>query len=163
MSGLPERDGTGAAVAEVALAVTELPAGRVRCAVDGFGALGRGVAAALTAAGASVTAVSDAGGCAADPAGLDVTAMLATPPQRPVRAMHAGRASLPRRSVAELPADILVLTAGPGGALDAPDVARCAVPVVVLGVPGSLTTAALRELAARRIRVVMIGVLAAAA
>jgi len=91
-----------------------------RCAVDGFGPLGRGVVAALAEAGAIVTAVADEYGCVADPAGLDVARMLAAPPDRPVRAMHVGRAVLPRRVLRDVPADVVIdATADVGASTEA--------------------------------------------
>jgi glutamate dehydrogenase (NAD(P)+) len=125
----------------------------LRCAVQGFGNLGRAAAGSLAEAGAVVTAVSDEFGCVADPAGLDVPAMLATPASRQVRGMHVGRAGLPRERLFDLPADVLVLAAGADAVgLDAATVLP--IPVVAVGANHGLSELAEHRLAARGVLVV---------
>lgn len=81
-----------------------------RCALQGFGTLGRAGAYSLCEERVSITAIGDEHGCVSDPAGLDIAGMLATAPGTPVPA--AGPAMvLPAGAVLDLPSDVLILAA----------------------------------------------------
>ena len=82
LGGIPldEIGATGiglAAAIEVAAPRIGLDLAGARVAVQGFGAVGRNVARELVARGAILVAASDSAGMLADPAGLDVAALIA--------------------------------------------------------------------------------------
>jgi len=122
----------------------------VRCALQGFGNLGRGAAQSLADHGVVLVAVADEHGCAADPDGLDVERLLAAPYGTPVAAEAT---ALPREALAELPCDLLVLAATEN-AVPAEQAARVQAPAVVVGANCGLTEEAEETLRARGILVV---------
>jgi glutamate dehydrogenase/leucine dehydrogenase len=124
------RAGHGLACAAVAAArATAGAAEGARCALQGFGNLGRGAAQSLAEHGVVLVAVADEHGYAADPDGLDVERLLAAPYGTPVA---AGATALPREALAELPCDVLVLAATEN-AIPADQAARIQAPAVVVG------------------------------
>ena len=123
----------GHALAQAALAAAGLagiPA--PRCALQGFGNLGRAAAYSLAEEGVRITAVADEYGCVTDPAGLDVTRMLATRHGTPVPLTVPGAHRRPGAEVFDAPADVLLLAAGER-AVSAERAARLRFPVVVVG------------------------------
>ena len=122
----------------------------VRCALQGFGNLGRGAAQSLADHGVVLVAVADEHGCAADPDGLDVEKLLVAPYGTPV---VAAATALPREALAELPCDLLVLAATEN-AVPAEQAARIQAPAVVVGANCGLTEEAEETLRARGILVV---------
>lgn len=68
----------------VALRHVAAPARQPRCALQGFGTLGRAAALSLHDAGVLITVIADEHGSARCDAGLDVPRMLAVPPGQPV-------------------------------------------------------------------------------
>lgn len=119
-------------------------------ALQGFGNLGRGAACALREDGARVVAVGDEHGAVANPAGVDVPAMLGSPPGTPVPAMGSGGRATQLFTV---PADVLIL-AGPADALTPAQAARVQVSTVVVGANCGLSEDAEQALAARDVVVV---------
>ncbi|MFL6139524.1 MAG: Glu/Leu/Phe/Val dehydrogenase dimerization domain-containing protein [Frankiaceae bacterium] len=87
-------------------------AGDVTCALQGFGTLGRAAACSLLEEGVRLTAIADEHGCIADPAGLDVARMLASPLRMPVPQIDVPGQRLSSSALLDLPADVLVLAAG---------------------------------------------------
>jgi glutamate dehydrogenase (NAD(P)+) len=76
----------GHALAHAALAACEVAEPKRRpllAAIQGFGNLGRGAALSLAEAGVVITAVADEYGCVSADGGVDVHALLATPPGIP--------------------------------------------------------------------------------
>ena len=122
----------------------------VRCALQGFGNLGRGAAQSLADHGVVLVAVADEHGCAADPDGLDVEKLLVAPYGTPVA---AAATALPREALAELPCDLLVLAATEN-AVPAEQAARVQAPAVVVGANCGLTEEVEEALRARGILVV---------
>jgi glutamate dehydrogenase (NAD(P)+) len=158
---LDERVGTltlaerraGHALACAAVAAARATAGAAegaRCALQGFGNLGRGAAQSLAEHGVLLVAVADEHGCAADPNGLDVDRLLAAPYGTPVA---AGTTPLPREALAELPCDLLVLAATEN-AIPAEQAARVQAPAVVVGANCGLEEEVEETLRARGILVV---------
>ena len=129
----------GHALAHAALSVARHQRRRppLRCAVQGFGTLGRGAVYALAESGARIVAVADEDGCATDPAGLDVGSMLDSPAGTPVPRIACGASLLPREAVFDVPADILLLAASENAICQA-DAARLVAEVVVVGANGGL-------------------------
>ncbi|MFG2207185.1 lyase family protein [Streptomyces sp. NPDC048638] len=106
-------------------------------AVQGFGNLGRGVAATLAEAKVRIVAVADADGALADPDGLDVPTLIAADDRRLI--VPPGRGA----SSSELfgqQADILVLAAG-GDAVSEAQAARLPARAVVVGANNGLSPA----------------------
>ncbi len=85
--------------------------GRLRVGMQGFGTLGRAAALSLANAGLRVTAVADEHGCLIAPDGVDVGALLATPPATPVSSCGLAGSSGPREALFEVAVDLLVLAA----------------------------------------------------
>ncbi|MDJ1135434.1 Glu/Leu/Phe/Val dehydrogenase dimerization domain-containing protein [Streptomyces iconiensis] len=139
----------GHALAHAAIAAAR-GTGTPTVALQGFGNLGRGAACTLLEAGARVVAVGDKHGTVADPAGVDIAAMLGRPSGTPVPAMPS------RGRVAHLftvPADVLIL-AGPSDAMTTAQAAQVPVSTVVVGANCGLTESIEQALAARDIVVV---------
>jgi glutamate dehydrogenase (NAD(P)+) len=86
--------------------------GRLTCALQGFGNLGRAAAQTLIEQGVLITAIADEHGCVVDPRGLDVARMLGTDQSRPVTRILGSPLRLPREMLFDLPADVLILAAG---------------------------------------------------
>jgi len=158
---LDERVGTltlaerraGHALAWAAVSAARATAGAAegaRCALQGFGNLGRGAAQSLAEHGVVLVAVADEHGCAADPAGLDVDRLLAAPYGTPVA---AGASPLPREALVELPCDLLVLAATEN-AIPAEQAARVQAAAVVVGANCGLAEEVEEVLRARGILVV---------
>jgi glutamate dehydrogenase (NAD(P)+) len=158
---LDERVGTltlaerraGHALACAAVAAAHATAGTgegARCALQGFGNLGRGAAQSLAEHGVVLVAVADEHGCAADPGGLDVERLLAAPYGTPVA---AGASALAREALGELPCDLLVLAATEN-AIPAEQAARVQTPAVVVGANCGLAEEVEEALRARGILVV---------
>lgn len=103
--------------------------GPLRCAVQGFGNLGRATALTLHEAGARVIAVADEFGTVTDSAGLDVVRMLADPTGTPVSQLGVGGRP---EDIFAAPADVLVLAAC-ADAMSMSQVMRCQFPAVVVG------------------------------
>ncbi len=105
----------GHALAHAALAAGEAAGSRRRpllAAIQGFGNVGRGAALALVEAGVAVTAVADEYGCVSAEDGLDVRALLSTPPHVPLSSDVAPTTKiLPPEAVVKIPVDVLVLAA----------------------------------------------------
>lgn len=120
--------------------------------LQGFGNLGRAAACSLLEAGARVTAVADEYGCATDPRGLDVAAMLASSYQTPVPAIGHGTGG-PSQGLLSLPCDLLVLAAG-SEAITEEQVAAVQAPVVAVGANCGLTSTVEKLLLERGILVV---------
>ncbi|GLZ78264.1 hypothetical protein Afil01_30710 [Actinorhabdospora filicis] len=120
--------------------------------LQGFGNLGRAAACSLLESAATITAVADEYGCAADPAGLDVADMLASSYQTPVPAMGHRRA-LPSAGLLGLPCDLLVLAAG-SEAIGEDQVAAVQAPVVVVGANCGLSSTVEKLLFERGILVI---------
>ncbi len=134
----------GHALACAAIAAARATVGAVegvRCALQGFGTLGRGAACSLAEQGAVIVAVADEHGCVADPSGLDLKRMLGAPYGVPVAVALGRAAALPREALAELPCDLLVLAATEN-AVPAKQAAHIAAPAVVVGANCGLTTEA---------------------
>jgi len=84
----------------------------LRASIQGFGTMGRGVALSLAEAGVAVTAVADENCCVATEDGLDIQALLATPPTIPLANGLAGPVRVGRREAVLLaPVDVVVLAA----------------------------------------------------
>lgn len=130
----------GHALAHVVIAAARAAqAGRkATCALQGFGNLGRAAAYSLAEEGIRITAIADEYGCVADPAGLDVIAMLGLPPDAPVTAPLARR--LPSSALPGEPCDILVLAATQD-ALSAEQADQVRASVVVVGANCGLSAA----------------------
>ena len=116
---------------------------KVTCALQGFGNLGRAAAYSLAEEGVRITAVADEHGCIADPAGLDVPAMLALPHVTRVAAPSAR--SIPSAELAREPCDVLVLAATQD-ALTADQADEICAPVVVVGANCGLSAEVERQL-----------------
>jgi glutamate dehydrogenase (NAD(P)+) len=131
------------------------PSGRpLRCALQGFGTLGRGAAATMHEAGVDITAIADEHGCVRATTAVDLRRLLATPHRTPVvDPQMPGAASAARESVLEEPADLLVLAACED-ALALEDVRRVQAPVVVVGANNGLRNEVEHALGARGIMVV---------
>ena len=143
----------GHALACAAVAAARATAGAAegaRCALQGFGNLGRGAAQSLADHGVVIVAVADEYGCAVDSDGLDVERLLAAPYGTPVA---AGRPALPREALAELPCDLLVLAATED-AVPIEQAARVQAPAVVVGANCGLAEEVEEALRARGILVV---------
>jgi glutamate dehydrogenase (NAD(P)+) len=113
----------GHGLAHSAMAAARLLGARPpwRCALQGFGTLGRGAATTLHDAGALLVAVADEHGAVHSNDGLPIPRMLATTPGTAVADIPGVGTAAPRDSVLEAPADILLLAAsenalGPHGA-----------------------------------------------
>jgi glutamate dehydrogenase (NAD(P)+) len=142
----------GHALACAAISAARATAGAaegVRCALQGFGNLGRGAAQSLADHGVVLVAVADEHGCVADPDGLDLERMLEAPHGTPV----SGANVLPREAVAELPCDLLVLAATED-AVPADQAAHVEAPAVVVGANCGLTEEVEEVLRARGILVI---------
>ncbi|MDP8929496.1 MAG: Glu/Leu/Phe/Val dehydrogenase [Actinomycetota bacterium] len=129
--------------------------GRLRVGVQGFGTLGRAAALSLAEAGLRVSAVADEHRCLLAPDGVDVGALLATPPGTPVGSCGLAGASGPREALFEVAVDLLVLAAceeamSLGEALRVPD----RVKVVAVGANLGLAPAVEKLLYRRGIAVV---------
>ncbi|WP_329521504.1 Glu/Leu/Phe/Val dehydrogenase dimerization domain-containing protein [Spirillospora sp. NBC_01491] len=124
--------------------------GTLTVALQGFGNLGRGAAGTFHEDGARVVAVGDEHGTVADPAGVDVPAMLGCPPGTPVPAMPSGGRAARLFTV---PADVLVL-AGPADAMTTAQAAQVPVSTVVVGANCGLAESTEQALAARNVLVV---------
>jgi glutamate dehydrogenase (NAD(P)+) len=133
----------GHALAHATLAAAThvgLPSGgrEIICGVQGFGTLGRGVAATLSEAGARVTAIADVTGCISRPSGLNVERLLCAPQRMPVAAYsEPGVLLSARETIVGMPLDVLVLAACED-ALTASDVYRLRASVVVVGANNGL-------------------------
>jgi glutamate dehydrogenase (NAD(P)+) len=86
-------------------------AGKISCAIQGFGTLGRAAACTLLEEGVRVQAVADEHGSVIDAGGLDVAGMLGTPHGTPVPYLNTPGARVPADAVFGVPADVLVLAA----------------------------------------------------
>jgi glutamate dehydrogenase (NAD(P)+) len=104
----------------------------LRCALHGFGTLGRAAACSLAEEGIAIVAVADEYGCVADPGGLDVRRMLATPYGTAVAGSGGGPLVLARDALFELPCDLLVI-ASVENAVAPEQAASLAAPTVVVG------------------------------
>ncbi|MBW3580875.1 MAG: Glu/Leu/Phe/Val dehydrogenase [Actinobacteria bacterium] len=81
-------------------------------AIQGFGNLGRGAALALAEAGVMIAAVSDEHASVTSDDGIDVRALLGSPPGAALAEAAAGRARTEaREAVLQAPVDVLVLAA----------------------------------------------------
>ncbi|MDH2428037.1 Glu/Leu/Phe/Val dehydrogenase dimerization domain-containing protein [Sphaerisporangium sp. TRM90804] len=125
----------------------------LQVAIQGFGNLGRSAAESLVEGGATVIAVADEHGCAVDPRGLDIPAMLGNPMSMPVTEAVAPLRRLPRQALFMLPVDVLVLAAVEN-ALTAEQAATLSVPVVVVGANMGITEAVEMQLGDRGVVVV---------
>jgi glutamate dehydrogenase (NAD(P)+) len=105
------RAGHALAHAVIAAAQADEGGGRISCALQGFGNLGRAAAYTLYEEGMCVTAVADENGCIADGCGLDVVAMLRSPHGTAVPELPVGGRRLPAGAIFDTPADVLVLAA----------------------------------------------------
>lgn len=149
---------TGFGICEgiAAAADADLVAGDAAVVVQGFGAVGRGVAAALARRGMRVVAVADVGGTIASPAGLPVADLVAATDDHGT----VDRSVLPEGATADpapqawldVQADLLVLAAG-GDAVHAGNVDRVRAALVVEGGNLACTPEAHRILAARGVPV----------
>lgn len=139
----------GHALAHAGIAAARCP-GTLTVALQGFGNLGRGAAYTLAEDGARVVAVGDEHGTVANPAGVDIPAMLGCPPGTPVPAMPSGGRAAQLFTV---PADVLIL-AGPADAMTPAQAARVPVPTVVVGANCGLSESAEQALTARNVVVI---------
>lgn len=149
---------TGFGVCEgIAAAVDSDPlAGDGTVVIQGFGAVGRGVAEGLERRGLRVVAVADAHGTLAAPGGLPVAALVAATDDHGT----VDRSALPPgveinpapEAWLDIKADLLVLAAG-GDAVHAGNVERVTASLVVEGGNLSCTPEAHRTLAARGVPV----------
>lgn len=105
------RAGHALAHAVIAAALATGTTRRVRCALQGFGNLGRAAAYTLYEEGVRVIAVADEYGCVVDRTGLDIPRMLADPAATPVPLLHTPGVRLPAAAVLDLDVDVLVLAA----------------------------------------------------
>ncbi len=119
-------------------------------AVQGFGTLGRGLAATLAEAKVRVVAVADVDGCLADPDGLDIPALIAADDRRLV--LPSGRRD-PAQELFHRQADIVVLAAG-DEAISAAQAAELPARAVVVGANNGLAASVEQALHARQITVV---------
>ena len=124
----------GHALAAAALTAADhlgVPRRGLRCALQGFGNLGRAAACTLVEGGARLVAVADEFGCVTSDHGLDVSRMLSQPQSAPVTEMAVEGRRLDRDAVLTADADVLVLAAGENAiALElVPDVRAAAVAV----------------------------------
>ncbi|MBS1883081.1 MAG: Glu/Leu/Phe/Val dehydrogenase [Actinobacteria bacterium] len=112
LGGTPgRRDATGLGAVfalEAALERRRSPLAGQRCAIQGFGNVGSVAAAELHARGAKVVAVSDVDGAIADPAGLDIPAVLAWSGEHGSVAEYPEAEAIPRDALLELPCDVLI-------------------------------------------------------
>ncbi|MER6218346.1 MULTISPECIES: Glu/Leu/Phe/Val dehydrogenase dimerization domain-containing protein [unclassified Streptomyces] len=125
----------GHALAHAALAAARRQGRRpetLTCSLQGFGNMGRAAAYSLLEQGVRITAVADAHACVVDPRGLDIARMLETEQSRAVDSIAPGALRLPRETLLDLPADVLILAAGENAITDEQArVLPC--PVVVVG------------------------------
>jgi glutamate dehydrogenase (NAD(P)+) len=149
----------GQALAHAALAAARLQGlsanGRpLRCALQGFGTLGRGAAATMREAGVELTAIADAHGCLRCSAGIDLHRLLATDQRAPLVSLpQPARTFGARETVLEEPVDLLLLAACED-ALALADVERVRAPIVVVGANKGLRGEVERALGARGILVI---------
>ncbi|MFD7260314.1 Glu/Leu/Phe/Val dehydrogenase dimerization domain-containing protein [Streptomyces sp. NPDC059874] len=125
----------GHALAHAALATArrqgrELSA--LTCSLQGFGNMGRAAAYSLLEHGVRITAVADAHACVVDPRGLDIARMLDSDQTSAVDSLAPGALRLPRESLLDLPADVLILAAGED-AISEEQARVLPCPVVVVG------------------------------
>ncbi len=140
-----------AAASHRGLPSTEHP---LRCAIQGFGTLGRGAAATMHEAGIELTAIADEHGCIRRSAGVDLRRLLATPHRTPmIGTRMPNTITAPRESVLEERADLLILAACED-ALAPEDVERVQAPVVVVGANNGLRGEVEDALGARGILVI---------
>lgn len=141
--------GLAAAIAEAAPRAGFRLAG-ARLALQGFGQVGRGLAALLAREGVRLVAASDRGGMAADPAGLDLDSLLAAKQATGSVASYSGGAG---GAPSPFPScDIWCPTARPD-ALDLGAAARLDARLVVEATFGALAPEAERVLVEREILV----------
>jgi glutamate dehydrogenase (NAD(P)+) len=151
VDGVPFEDlVTGFGVAAAADAAAGPLEGK-RVAVEGFGKVGSGVVREAARRGASIVALSTVDGCIADPAGLDVEALLdARIEQGDAAIATAGLLVRPTAALFGVAADVLV----PGartGVLDAATAATVAAAVVVPAANAPYTESGLLTLESRGI------------
>lgn len=122
-------------------------------AMQGFGNLGRAAAYTLMEEGVRVVAVADEYGCVADPAGLAVADMLASPHSTPVPQFAVAGQRSRAEDVFDVPADVLVLAAC-ADAMGEKETAAPPFRAVVVGANCGLSEEAEAELHARDVLVV---------
>jgi glutamate dehydrogenase (NAD(P)+) len=138
----------GAGAAAAAEAAGLLPSSP-RVLIQGFGSMGRGAAAALIAAGARVTGISDARACWRAPEGFEPERLLACAPEGAVDSAALGREpSGPPEALLGDEADLLVLAAL-SRTVDAAQAARVRAGLVVEAANFALTPDARAALDAR--------------
>jgi glutamate dehydrogenase (NAD(P)+) len=93
---------------EAALERLGWPLAEQRFAIQGFGNVGAVAAAELHARGARVVGLSDVGGAIADPAGLDVEAVVCWSREHGTLAGYPGAEAIERDALLELACDVLV-------------------------------------------------------
>lgn len=84
-----------------------------RIAIEGFGAVGKHAARFLQARGALITAVSDTRGCASNPSGLDVAALISLKEAGKSVTELPGAATAPAQQILKTECDILIPAARP--------------------------------------------------
>jgi glutamate dehydrogenase (NAD(P)+) len=160
-TGLWERceDVTGFGVGEAIAAAVDTAQprdGHLTAAIQGFGAVGRGVATALERRGYRVVAAADRDGTVSCPTGLPIAPLIACTDRTGTidRRRLPSSVQIPTGPEAwlDVPADVLVLAAG-GDAIRADNQERVRAPIVVEGGNLSCSTEAHALLAARGVPV----------
>ncbi|MFG2987483.1 NucA/NucB deoxyribonuclease domain-containing protein [Streptomyces sp. NPDC048258] len=123
------------------------------CSLQGFGNMGRAAAYSLLEHGVRITAVADAHACVVDPRGLDIARMLESDQTRAVDTIVPGALRLPRETLLDLPADVLILAAGEN-AITEQQARVLPCPVVVVGSNHGLSPAVEQTLADHGVLVV---------
>lgn len=138
--------GFGVAVcADVLSGAGLLDLGGARVIVQGFGAVGRHAARALTERGATVVAVSDSRGATWNPDGLDIAPLVAYKKACGAVADFAGGRPVPRDSILGLDCELLVPAAQPD-VLTKDNAAKVSARVIIQGANLPVTPAAEAEL-----------------
>jgi glutamate dehydrogenase (NAD(P)+) len=127
--------------------------GEVTYALQGFGNLGRAAACTLDEEGARLVAVADEHGTVADPAGLNVPRMLATPDRTPVPELDTPGTRGPASAVFRAEADVFA-PAACADAMNDKAVAAARFAAVAVGANCGLSDAAERGLHTRGVFVV---------
>ncbi|MCC7484318.1 MAG: Glu/Leu/Phe/Val dehydrogenase [Burkholderiales bacterium] len=139
--------------AEAAAPAAGVALAGARVAVQGFGAVGRHAARFLAGRGARLVAASDSAGTLADPAGLDVAALVAIKERGGALHEHGGGRKLERDAVIGVECDIWIPAARPDVVRE-DNVGRLAAKLVLQGANIPFTEGAESALAARGVVVV---------
>lgn len=139
--------------AEVAQAYCDVELDGTRVAIQGFGSVGRHAARFLAAKGARIVAAADSRGAVADPAGLDVDALVAHKIDGASVAEFSGGRSIDGKTLLDVECDIFVPAARPD-VIRADNVDRLRARLVLSGANIAVTAEAERILHERGVLVV---------